>query len=183
LFSYPNVLLIGANARNAGKTTLACSLIRKFSFDFPLIGLKVTRTCIREEQFHGTHGEPELEGWFLNEEINYSGTKDTHRMLEAGAQKVFYLRSNEDKIEEAFLSFMKEIGKNSLIVCESRSLRRFIKPAIFIMMMNEQPVSQSKEVQSYLRFADIVSNRGNDENSIMEIVSRVEIQDHLWFLR
>lgn len=180
LDSYPNILLIGANARNAGKTTLACRIIQEHSKRVQLIGLKVTRFRSGEEAFHGDHGKETVERWTIEEEKGDHPEKDTFRLLEAGAERVFYLKCNETYFREAFEAFMATLDINSLVVCESRSLRRLIKPGIFILMLRES--GNAKESAGIEQLADILCRKGNDNSELERIANRVRIVDNTWSL-
>lgn len=50
-----NLLIIGGTGRNVGKTTLANLLIKKFSLQIEIIGLKVSTHKKGDEFLHGYH--------------------------------------------------------------------------------------------------------------------------------
>ena len=92
MLKIPAMIMVGAGDRNAGKTEFACSLIRKFSSQHDIVGIKVTTI----EHAHGNcHRGSEgcgvctaLEGNFcISEETDSQSDKDTCRMLAAGAKK------------------------------------------------------------------------------------------------
>ena len=125
------LLVVGGTGRDVGKTEFLCQLIQKVSVTHQVYALKVSAIFPDEDLFHGGHDESES-SLHLYEELNPSTTKDTSRMLMAGAQRVFYLRSNNEGILDGYRSFVNQIPSKAIIVCESNSLSQFIKPGITI---------------------------------------------------
>jgi hypothetical protein len=174
--------MIGGNARHAGKTTLACSVIRKFSGRLPIIGLKVTSVYPGDDEFHGDHPDEFSMDWTIMEETQPYGEKDTSRMLQAGATRVFYIRTQESSIVEAYQQFLERFVNDTLVVCESRSLRKHVRPGIFLLMMRTTGHSQEKEMSFYLDLADETCEQGDKQEKIDDIISRIHITDQGWYL-
>lgn len=134
----PQMLLIGSTGRNSGKTTLAVELIKRWKVVVPIVGLKVTAIkeknglCPRGGQGCGACAS--LQGTYqIIEEKNRNFNKDTSRFLDAGANKVYWIKTMENGIKEAIENFMKHIPNDTLIVCESNSIRNYVKPGCFLM--------------------------------------------------
>jgi hypothetical protein len=68
----------------------------------------------------------------LREERGENLGKDTARMLQAGAQRAFLLRSLKSSLLEAFIDSLALVPKDALIVCESNSLRLCVQPGVFL---------------------------------------------------
>jgi len=130
---YKHLLIVGGTGRNVGKTEFICRLIKKFSTQSPVYAIKVSAIFPNEELFHGTHSvkEPSL---LLFEETDTKTEKDTARMLQAGAIKVFYLQADNTGIEAGFNEFLRLIPAHAVVICESNSLGQFVKPALAIMV-------------------------------------------------
>ena len=155
MLSIPNMVLVGGNSRNSGKTTMACNIIRKLSSNHEIIGLKVTAIRPGEDEFHGNHDVEESADFSIFEELNASSHKDTSKMLRAGAHRVFYIRVNEKFIQKAILHFLSTYINKQIIVCESRSLRRLINPGLFLMMMRLPEEGKAKnDIDTFLSLAD-----------------------------
>ena len=100
-FSLNNMILIGSTARNSGKTTLATALVNAYQDRYPVIGLKIS--SIHEE----TGVTEDLAGgWQLIEETSRDGLKDTSKLLAAGANRVYWLKTDRANLEQGFLEFM-----------------------------------------------------------------------------
>jgi hypothetical protein len=158
MMNIPNMIMIGGNSRNAGKTSIACSIINKLSATHQVIGLKVTSIRPGDEGRHGNHKEEVTSGFSIFEEHDSELRKDTSKMLKAGATRVYYLRVEDTFIEEAILHFFSSYINNELVVCESRSLRNIIEPGLFLMMMREPAIGGPKDVSGYLEKADCIFN-------------------------
>lgn len=182
MIALPNMLMISGNTRNSGKTSLACSVIRRFSKDHPVTGLKVTRIHPGEEAFHGDHGGENDAAWDLQEETNPAGHKDTSRMLQAGASHVYYIRTTDDHLAEALDAFLKQKCAGTLIVCESRSLRYAVEPGVFILMMRQTEPGKGKDVSTLLSLADAVTGKGDDPETINLLTGRIATDGKNWQL-
>jgi hypothetical protein len=135
---WPGLLMIGAAGRNAGKTLLACAVIRAHSARQPVVGVKVTAIdpnhtrCPRGGEGCGVCTS--LKGDFeITEETDDISGKDTARLLAAGAERVFWLRVRRNKLLEGVRALQQRIGPDAVCVCESNSLRQAVVPDLFLM--------------------------------------------------
>lgn len=134
----PGMIMVGAGGRNVGKTEFVCSLIRKFSPEHDIIGIKVTTIEHAHDSCHrggeGCGACTTLEGNFcITEETDRQSNKDTCRMLAAGAKKVFWLRVLKQHLSEGINALQAAIGTDVVSVCESNSLRLVVEPGLFFM--------------------------------------------------
>ncbi len=145
----PYMLLIGAAGRDAGKTTFACEIIRRF-YEAPICATKVTAIQARDglcpRGGEGCGVCTSLEGDFcVTEETDARGRKDTQRLLAAGAQRVLWLRVLKSKLEEGARVFLDSFCPDTPLICESNSLRNVVVPGLFLMVKhtesNEMKVS------------------------------------------
>jgi len=158
------MVMIGGNSRNAGKTTLACNIIRKLSTQHSVFALKVTSIRPGDAGLHGSHDEASFIGYSILEETNSVSVKDTSLMLQADAKHVFYVRASEGYVEEAIVDFLSKYNHNQPIVCESRSLREIVNPGLFLMMMRIPPQGVGKDVTNYISLADKVLTFSDDRS-------------------
>src|SRR5699024_2956550 len=122
---------------------LAAEVIKKYKNQIPIVALKIiTITGKRGICQRGTVGcgicTSIDSGYELIEEENVRGNKDTMQLLRSGAMQVFLLKAFEDSLKEGFYEFLKQIPKDALIICESNTLRKYVKPGLFIMMENRK---------------------------------------------
>ena len=130
----PNLLLIAGTGTKSGKTSMACRIIEQFK------NLNITAIKI-SPHFHeispGLKTIYEEKGYSVYEETNSNSTKDTSRMLQAGAYKVYFSKVLDDRLQFVFDKIMELIPESAPIVCESPALRNFIEPGLFVIMSSE----------------------------------------------
>lgn len=177
-----NLLLIGAIARNTGKTELACRIIKKLH-QYKIIAIKVTTI---NEKSNGCPSGRNCgvcaslnENYTITEEKDSSCNKDTGKLLLAGAYKVFWLKSVKQHLEQGVRELLELVEKDTLLICESNSIRNIIEPGLFIITKSRQEKKIKPscwEVRQYadfnLTFSDfdqLLKNldfRSNPDNSL-----------------
>ncbi len=160
MIAAPNLILIGAAGRDAGKTAFACELIRRFR-DAPVMAAKVTAvqerdgTCPRGGEGCGVCSS--LEGaWCLTEETQAGEAKDTQRLLASGARRVFWLRVLKADLEAGARALLDVLGPDTPVICESNSLRTVVEPGVFVMVRHRDAKTVKGSAQSVQQFADAV---------------------------
>lgn len=178
--------MIGAAGRKAGKTELACALIRKFSAGRKIIGVKVTAIAARDGSCprggKGCGVCSSLAGdYCISEETGALPHKDTARLLAAGARRVFWLRALRRRLAEGRMALVEVMGREALIVCESNSLRRVVEPGLFLMVVESGSSEYKMSAASVRNYADkIVRFDGREFD--MDI-DRISIGDGRWLLK
>lgn len=115
---------------------------------------KITAHLDEKGSVHGHHGPPP-EKFHLLEETNLDGVKDSSKMLIAGANRSFYLRTRDEYLAEAIDHFFTIIDRRSLIICESITLRKIIKPGLFIIIKSDTAESVKKSLGEVLHLVDL----------------------------
>jgi len=179
------MLMIGSAGSNVGKTELACSLLKKFGTNHNITGIKVT--TIREKDGQCPRGGEgcgvcsSLEGNFcITEENNKSSGKDTSRLLEAGASRVFWIRVLKEYLTEGINAMLDVTGPEAISICESNSLRQVVEPGLFLMVKNNNSDAWKKTAQQVREFADgiVVSDGGSFDLTL----DRIKLIDGKWTL-
>lgn len=175
----PQMLIIGSEGRNNGKTTLATALIQQWKSKFPVIGLKVTTIQKRDGKCpRGGEGCgicSNLKGNFeLLEETNPDASKDTSLLLSAGAEKVYWLKTLKSYMYEGIKTFLKQVHEGALIVCESNSLRNVVEPGGFIMLKNIGDNLVKKSAAEVEHMADIIVDY-DIRGDVDDIIKKVKI--------
>jgi hypothetical protein len=126
-----NLLLIAGTGTKSGKTSMACRIIESFP-DLKIAAIKISPHIHAVTE--GLVVISEREGYSIYEETNRDSSKDTSRMLNAGADKVFFAKLRDDHLPEVFNEILKLIPKEAPIICESPALRNYAEPGVFIIM-------------------------------------------------
>ena len=128
-----NLLLVAGSGRKSGKTTIICRIIEQ------LRGLEITSVKI-SPHFHppseGLVHFAGAKGFGIFEETNRDSSKDSSRMLRSGAQKVYYIQTNEENISRAFAKVYSVIEPGKPVICESPSLINHLQPGLFLIMIS-----------------------------------------------
>ena len=177
----PQLLLIGGNARDVGKTTVACGIISSFSSSAQIAAFKITSIYENDTKQHGKHELITGNGYSITKEMLSSSPKDPAKMLKAGATFSYYIQAMDHAVEKAWMEFIEIIPSHYLLVCESRTLRRFVEPDIFIYLKsskvkNEKPYSQWLE-----KLADILLVDPNHVE-ISGLLRRITIAENRWII-
>jgi molybdopterin-guanine dinucleotide biosynthesis protein len=147
-----SMLLIGSTTKKAGKTTLACSIIQHFCKTKDITAVKITPiedAIISKDDF------------VLTEEKSITGSTDSSRFLKAGAKEAFWLKVKKTSLQKGLDALLKEIDINSLIVCESTSLRQIVEPGVFLMVTRKEHIEVKPSAKEILRLADrLISSDG-----------------------
>lgn len=142
----PNLLLIAGTGTKSGKTTFACRLIEQLKHP-ALIAIKIT------PHFHETTPGLQLigeeEGYSIYREYNPETSKDTSRMLKAGASEVYFAKVSDQTLFRAFCEIAKKISPDTPIICESPALRHFVTPGLFIIMTSDS-INKQKDINTLL---------------------------------
>jgi len=142
--SFDNLLLISGAGRKTFKTTFACEVIGHNS-NSGVVGIKIS------SHFHtqpsGTLPWKEVFGQYeIYKEHSPDGPRDSHRMLNAGAEKVFYIQCRKEALAEAFQSVLAELPPGQPIVCESGGLADIIRPALHLALKGDGNTSGGKDL-------------------------------------
>lgn len=126
-----NLLIIAGTGNKAGKTSLACKIIECFP-ELKIASIKITPHI--HETTEGLIFLEENKGFSIYEETNRSSIKDTSRMLNAGAEKVYFSQVWDENLFSAFKKIMEYVSPDTPVICESPALRNFVEPGVFIIM-------------------------------------------------
>ena len=139
------MLMVGAAARNLGKTTFICRLVERLSKSQPVVAIKVTAfddvdgEIVVETQKCQTYKT--LQGRFMvTREGEGPDEKDTHRMFHAGAQQVYWLRTLKSALADGMQAVLAQMQADGValdaacIICESNSARKAVEPGLFLVV-------------------------------------------------
>ncbi len=153
------MVLIGATGRNSGKTTLALQIIHAFKDTLPVVAFKLITIrnqgdiCPRGGQGCGICQG--LKGSFDITLETGTGTKDTMLLKKAGANQVYLIRAYKENLREALEEALKLVPKDSLILCESNSVRLVAEPALFVMIQSTSS-SIKPTAEAVMEYADVI---------------------------
>ena len=178
----PHILLLGASGQNQGKSTLACRIIERYAGQQTIVGAKIT--TIRERGGECPRGGEgcgvcaNLQGdWELSEELGDNPTKDTGRMLTAGADQVFWLRVCQGHLDEGVRALLERVGDRPL-VCEGNSPRQVLEPGAFLVSRDPARLSMKPSAAAVRQYVD--ASLDFDGTSFDPPLERISLTGNRW---
>ena len=151
------IVVIGGHSRNVGKTSVMEGLIR---------GLPEMRwTAFKITQFgHGmcsANGEPcdcetAEHTLAVSEERDRASGTDSSRYLAAGAVRSLWVRTRTGNLAEAMPRIRRELEQTENAVIESNSILRFLRPDIYLSVLDPAVEDFKDSARLYLDRADAV---------------------------
>jgi molybdopterin-guanine dinucleotide biosynthesis protein len=168
-------VVIGGHSRNVGKTSVVAGLIAAL----PEYGW----TAVKITQFgHGVcsvNGEScdcatDEHTWSVSEEKDASSGKDTARYLASGAKRSLWVRTKQGRLAEAMPDLRRELGgtlKTTNVIIESNSVLRFLRPDIYLTVLDPNTADFKESSREFLDRADAVLLHAVEGNAEWERVS------------
>lgn len=176
MIEYGNLIIIGGIGRNIGKTTLAEKLIARFSEEVPVTAMKIANIKPGDELFHGHNVDGFQDKIRIVKETRTDDHKDSMRFLTAGAAASWYIQTEDIYLPETFPEIEKILKGAQWFVCESNSLRNFVRPAVFVMIRGKETFPAKKGVAGLLRQADVVVE-AFQEKALEALINRIKISN------
>jgi molybdopterin-guanine dinucleotide biosynthesis protein A len=181
-----NYIILGSTGRNTGKTEFACRLIERLGKTHSVYGVKVT-TIVRDEGGCPRGGtgcgvcSSLNEDFEITEEKTSGSVKDTQRMLQAGASRVFWLKVFKDALPQGVDALIKCLPDDAMVVCESNTLRTVVEPGLFFVIKNMTEKSVKPGCADVIQYADKIIEFNNMAWDF--IPERVHVKNHTWIMR
>lgn len=151
------ILVVGGHSRNIGKTSVVAGLIAALP-EMHWTAFKVT------QYGHGVcsaNGEPcDCETAdhtvAVSEERHGATWTDSARYLAAGAMRSFWVRTRQGNLAEAMPRIRKELERAENAVIESNSILRFLRPDVYLSVLDPAIEDFKDSARLYLDRADAV---------------------------
>ena len=151
------IIVIGGHTRSVGKTSVVAGLIAALR-ELHWTALKIT------QYGHGVcsaNGEAcdcatADHSWAVTEERDRSGESDTSRFLVAGADHSWWVRTQQGRLAEAMPRVRAILAKTENCIIESNSILRFLKPDLYITVLDPSTADFKSSAQQFLDRADAV---------------------------
>ena len=162
------VLVIGGHTRSVGKTSVVAGLIAALP-DLRWTALKIT------QYGHGVcsaNGEAcdcatADHSWALSEEKDRSGESDSSRYLVAGAEHSWWVRTQQGQLAEAMPRIRKILASTQNAIIESNSILRFLKPDLYLTVLDPATADFKTSAQTFLDRADaVLLHQGKDSDRV-----------------
>jgi hypothetical protein len=151
------IVVIGGHSRNVGKTSVMAGLISALR-GFEWTAVKITQyghgICSADGQ--ACDCATDDHSWAISEERDRSGESDTSRFLLAGAARSLWVRSEQGRLAEAMPVLRAKIEGASNVVVESNSVMKFLRPDLYLTVLDPATVDFKNSAREFLDRADAV---------------------------
>lgn len=158
------VIVIGGHSRSVGKTSVVAGLIGALQ-ERGWLAVKITQfghdVCSSDGKACGC--SPGKRPWALAEERDVTGETDTSRFLAAGARRSLWLRTHEGMLSVAMPQLRIEIAKSRNTIIESNSILRYLRPDLYITVLDPATEDFKPSAREFLDRADAVLLHGSND--------------------
>jgi molybdopterin-guanine dinucleotide biosynthesis protein len=156
----PIIIGIGGGHSGAGKTTIACEVLKKVE---GWGAIKFTKTS-----FYSSITD--------DQEVLFAKGKDTGRLLEAGAEKVLWVQSSGDELAETASMAVQMLSNLPGIVVEGNSMIEVLTPDIIVFVAGSRERFKPG-AERVLGMADIVITDEELPQGLPERAERFQTAD------
>jgi len=151
------VIVVGGHSRSVGKTSVVAGLIAALP--------EMRWTAVKITQYgHGicsANGEAcdcatDDHAWAITEERDCSGESDSSRFLVSGAVRSLWVRTRQGMLAEAMPRLRQELAKAENAILESNSVMRFLRPDLYLTVLDAANPDFKASAKEYLDRADAV---------------------------
>ncbi len=167
------IVIIGGHSRNVGKTSVVAGLISALR-EYRWTAIKIT------QYGHGVcsaNGAPcdcatADHSWAIAEERDRSGESDTSRFLVAGAERAFWVRTEQGRLAEAMPVVRQRMAEAENAIIESNSVLRFVRPDLYLTVLDPATADFKSSAQEFLNQASaVILHSGNNGDAVWQGVS------------
>jgi hypothetical protein len=149
------ILVIGGHSRKVGKTSVVAGLISALP-ELHWTALKITQHGHDLRPAKGEAGEDAaaVPSWMVSEETDRSGESDTSRFLVAGAAYSWWVRTQPGRLADAIPRVRQILAGAENAIIESNSILRFLKPDLYLTVLDPQTADFKASAREFLDRAD-----------------------------
>jgi molybdopterin-guanine dinucleotide biosynthesis protein len=161
------VVVVGGHSRSVGKTSVVASLIARLP--------ERNWTACKITQFgHGfcsANGEPcecqtDEHTIAISAERHPNTGTDSARFLAAGAKRSLWVRTRVGRLAEAMPRIRQEIAAAENIIFESNSLLQFLRPDLYLTVLDHATADFKASARLFLDRADAVLLRASSQEVV-----------------
>jgi hypothetical protein len=165
-------VVIGGHSRSVGKTSVVAGLIAALP-DFTWTAVKITQyghgiCSANGEACDCATGD---HSWAISEEHDRSGESDTSRFLVAGAVRALWVRTEQGRLAEAMPALRAKIADASNLIIESNSVLKFLRPNLYLSVLDPGTADFKTSAREFLDRADAVILHDGIEKPTWQAVS------------
>src|ERR1043165_5760482 len=146
------IVVIGGHSRSVGKSSVVAGLIAALP--------ELNWTALKITQFG--HGICSADGKPCDCDTGddhfraLSGESDTSRFLVAGARRSLWVRTRQGRLGEAMPDIERKIAGAENVIMESNSVIRFLRPDLYLTVLDAETEDFKDSAREFLERADAV---------------------------
>ncbi len=151
------IIVIGGHSRSVGKTSVVAGLIAALP-EFHWTALKITQYGhgICSANGGACDCATDDHSFAVTEERDRSGESDSSRFLVAGADHSWWVRTQQGRLAEAMPRVRQILNTAENAIVESNSILRFLKPDLYLTVLDPETPDFKASAQTFLDRADAV---------------------------
>ena|SRR5664279_1376202 len=167
-----SIIVIGGHSRSVGKTSVVAGLIAALP-EFHWTAIKITQYGHGICSANGEACDCATDDHTLavSEERDRSGESDTSRFLVSGAARSLWVRTRQGMLAEAMPRVRKELAAAENAILESNSVMRFLRPDLYLTVLDASTADFKVSAQEFLDRADGVILHDNPSDVAWKNVS------------
>jgi len=156
---FKDLLLVTGSGRNVGKTTFICNVISSN----PLRKMSAIKIS---PHFHEPSESLSLivenSNFRIFEETDYTSNKDTSRYLRAGAEKSYFIQTNDASLKESFQLTSVLLDPDQPFLVESARLGQILVPELFLFIQGSDSIEKPFSIEMRQLADATVFSDGNE---------------------
>jgi hypothetical protein len=155
------VVVVGGQARKVGKTSVIAGLVRGLN-SLAWTAVKISHHG-GDADWQDTQSADDLPAhldFLWSEEKDRNGHDDTSRYLAAGARRALWMRAREGTLAQALPGLLQALEGDEHVIIESNSILAFLKPAVFLFVIDESRWELKASARQFLPRADALVRVG-----------------------
>ena len=158
------IVVIGGHSRSVGKTSVVAGLIAALP-ECHWTAFKITQYGHGVCSLNGEscHCATDDHSWAISEEKDRSGESDTSRFLVAGADRAWWVRTEQGRLAEAVPTIRRRIAEAENVILESNSILKFVRPDLYLTVLDPATPDFKRSAQEFLDQADAVILHSHNE--------------------
>jgi len=151
------IVVVGGHSRSVGKTSVVAGLISALR-EYKWTAFKITQYGHGVCSVNGEscHCATDDHSWAITEEQDRSGKSDTSRFLVAGAERAWWVRTEQGRLAEALPTVREKLARTTNGILESNSILKLIRPDLYLTVLDPETPDFKKSAQEFLDSADAV---------------------------
>ena len=151
------IIVVGGHSRSVGKTSVVAGLIAAMP-EHNWMAIKITQyghgVCSVNGESCGCAVDEHTMA--VTEECDRSGESDTSRFLVSGAARSVWIRTKQGYLAEAMPALRKQIASATNVIIESNSVMRFLRPQLYLTVLDYGTADFKASAREYLDLADAI---------------------------